>query len=70
MIRNFQAWQAKYEAKVDALVAGPFGKQVVDAKLAAWKQQLMVAGFPVEEAAAAELQAILDRARENRGFNY
>jgi spore coat protein CotH len=70
VIKNFQAWQARYEAKVDALVAGPFSEQAVAAKLTGWKQQLARAGYPVAEAAAAELEGILGRARTNRGFSY
>jgi hypothetical protein len=70
VIKSFQAWQARYEAKVDALVAGPFSEQAVAAKLTAWKQQLAGAGYPVAEAAAAELEGILGRARTNRGFSY
>jgi len=59
-----------YEAKVDRFISGPFSKAAVDQKLATWKQQLQAAGFPVQEQAVSSLQAILDRARMNRGFRY
>jgi hypothetical protein len=70
VIHNFQAWQANYEAKVDRFIAGPFRKAAVDDKLDRWKQQIVEAGFPVEEAAINELKATLDRARMNRGYPY
>ena len=70
VIKNFQAWQTSYEAKIDALVAGPFSQERVNEQLAVWSQQLATAGFPVPAAPMQELQAILDRARTNRGFRY
>jgi spore coat protein CotH len=70
VIQNFQAWQASYDAKIDAFIAGPFSKAVVDAKLDQWRAQLLTAGYAVDEAALTELRAILDRARMNRGFAY
>ncbi|MET0388777.1 MAG: CotH kinase family protein [Polyangiales bacterium] len=70
VIRNFQGWIDAYEAQVDRFIQGPFSKASVEAKLSAWKQQIVSAGFPVDEAAAAELIQILDRSRMNRGFPY
>jgi spore coat protein CotH len=70
VIQNFQAWQAFYEAKVDEFVAGPFSKTAVDEKLERWTQQILDAGFPVQQAAINELRAIVDRSRMNRGFPY
>jgi spore coat protein H len=70
VFRNFQSWQAHYEAKLDALLAGAFSKATIDAQLAAWSQQLRDAGFPVEEAAVADLQAVIERARMHRGYPY
>ncbi|MET0389756.1 MAG: CotH kinase family protein [Polyangiales bacterium] len=70
VIKNFQAWQASYEAKVDAFIAGPFRKEAVDQKLDTWEQQLTAAGFPAPDGAVEELKGILDRARTHRGFLY
>jgi len=70
MFRNFQAWTARYEAKIDALLAGPFAASAVDAKLEQWQAQIRDAGFAVNETAVAELQAILERARQHRGYPY
>ena len=70
VIRNFQAWQAQYEAKLDELLAGPFSKATVDAQLDAWLSQIREAGFPTEDAAVEELQAVLERARTHRGYPY
>ncbi|HET8937950.1 MAG TPA: CotH kinase family protein [Polyangiales bacterium] len=70
VIRNFQAWQTLYESKLDELIAGPFSKAAVDAQLDVWLQQIERAGFPVNKTAVAELQAILERARANRGYPY
>jgi spore coat protein H len=70
VIRNFQTWLPSYEAKVDAFIAGPFSKQAVDDKLERWTQQLLAAGYPVQQIAVDELEATLDAARTNRGFPY
>ncbi len=70
VIQNFQAWRAMYEAKIDRFIAGPFSKSLVDQNLDAWTQQIVAAGFPVQDAAISELKAMLDRARMNRGFPY
>lgn len=70
VIQSFQAWQDRYEAQVDGFLAGPFRKELVDAKLDAWKQQIVDAGFSPNDFAIDELKAILDRARENRGYPY
>lgn len=70
VIRNFQSWQPRYEAKLDELIAGPFSKSIVDAQLEAWTQQIHNAGFAADRAAVQELQAILERARTHRGYPY
>jgi spore coat protein H len=70
VIKNFQAWIAAYEAKVDALIAGPFRKTNVDEALDRWKKQLTTAGYAPPEAEITRLTQILDRARMNRGFKY
>jgi hypothetical protein len=70
VIRNFHAWREHYEAKLDELLAGPFSKAAVDAQLDLWTQQIQDAGFPVNTQGIQDLQAILDRARTNRGYPY
>jgi hypothetical protein len=70
VVQNFHAWAERYDAKVDAFIAGPFSKAAIDEKLARWKQQILTAGFPVQEDAISQLGGILDRARINRGYAY
>lgn len=70
VFRNFQNWQALYEAKLDELLAGPFSKAAVDAQLATWSMQIRDAGFPTNDEAVEELQAILERTRTHRGYPY
>lgn len=70
VLRNFQAWVPAYEAKVDRLIEGPFSKPTTDADLARWKQQIIDAGFPVNDAAITDLIRVLDWARANRGYKY
>ena len=70
VMQGFQAWQASYDAKVDSFIAGPFRKAAVDQKLSTWKQQVIRAGFSVDERAIGALTTVLDAARVNRGFKY
>ena len=70
IIRNFQAWQTRYEEKLDALLAGPLSKRVVDEQFRVWQAQITAAGFKVNETGVAELQAILERTRAHRGYPY
>lgn len=67
---NLQVWIPQYEAKVDTFIQGPFSKANVDADLARWKQQIIDAGFTVDEAAITDLIRVLDWARANRGYKY
>jgi spore coat protein CotH len=70
VIRNWQALTSGYQAKIDRFISGPFSKATVDASLTQWKQQIISAGYPVQEQAVSELISVLDRARTNRGFRY
>ena len=70
MFKNMLTWLAAYEAKIDRFLEGPFRKEAVDAELASWKQQIMDAGFSVDQAALDDLTRILDWVRTNRGYRY
>jgi hypothetical protein len=70
VIKGFQSLLDEYNARVDEFIAGPFSKQSVDQKLDAYSAQLTAAGFVAPTAQIETLRAILDRARQNRGFPY
>lgn len=70
VIKNFQAWMAEYDRKVDALIAGPLSKDAVESALSTWTKQLSGVGYPPPEAEITRLTQILERSRMNRGFPY
>jgi spore coat protein H len=81
LIGQFATWRDGYESMVDTFLAGPFARDTVDAKLAAWSEE--IASY-VDEAAGlggspdrerwqdelVELRYVLEGVRQNRGYPY
>jgi len=81
LVKELIGWQADYEAKVDAFLAGPFSDGPVNAKLDAWTNQIedavkSTANTPnaVDDAswhtALDQLRQVIDSARTHRGYAY
>lgn len=81
LVAQFATWRDDYDSMVDTFITGPFAKDVVEAKLAAWSDEIAAV---VDETAGLggapdraswqrellELRYVLDAAREDRGFAY
>jgi hypothetical protein len=70
-----------YERAVDAFLAGPFAKDKVDSKLAAWSAQIDASvrdaagvrsapSYEQWQTAFGTLQTIITNARAHRGWDY
>jgi CotH kinase protein len=81
LVAQWASRSEEYERAVDAFLAGPFAEANVEAKLAAWTDQIdpIVAeasglhGAPTYaewQGALAELHAIIESTREHRGYDY
>jgi hypothetical protein len=81
LVGQFAMWRDGYDSMVDAFLSGPFAKDAVDAKLAAWSKE--IAPFVDETAGLGgapdrlqwqddllELRYVLAGVRQDRGFAY